>query len=381
MDIELAVPDRIRKFSRRCLAGRLAGFASILASPPLLPASAGFAILRGPPVPRLAAIRRSWPLDHRTRVRNGLWRNRHGPQGSWSTSRISRKSHSQLEAPSSCFVASGVAVVGLCVLLRTLTGGTSRPRRRFRIRFAAKRASRQQQAAQQPPKQRRTASHCRAAAPRAAEARCDGGRQRPGHPPRCAGHRLRRALRRRGAGRPGQQAADHASLPNRSITVTDAGDRRRNRPHGRRGSRSAASSGSRCSSASAASTPQQYKRDILWPTLALRKLAADQLDGHRRAASEGVRSAVRPGREVPADRRERSRNRPSSFTAKLADQPDDFARLAMQHSHGRQQREHRRPDPADSPPRRRPGHRAAKCSRCSRTRFRRSFRSASSSRF
>ena len=28
-------------------------------------------------------------------------------------------------------------------------------------------------------------------------------------------------------------------------------------------------------------TAEQYKRDILWPTLALRKCAADQLDGQR----------------------------------------------------------------------------------------------------
>ena len=33
---------------------------------------------------------------------------------------------------------------------------------------------------------------------------------------------------------------------------------------------------------------EQYKHDILWPTLALRKLAADQLDRQRQAASEGL---------------------------------------------------------------------------------------------
>jgi parvulin-like peptidyl-prolyl isomerase len=76
---------------------------------------------------------------------------------------------------------------------------------------------------------------------------------------------------------------------------------------------------------------QQYKRDILWPTLALRKLAADQLTVSDQQVQEAYESqfgeAVKARLIVVEDR-----DLAEKLRRQLVDRPDDFARLAMQHS-------------------------------------------------
>ena len=76
---------------------------------------------------------------------------------------------------------------------------------------------------------------------------------------------------------------------------------------------------------------EQYKRDILWPTLALRKCAADKLtvsDEQLQQAYEAqYGKAVKCRLIVIADR-----PLAEQLRRQLTDKPDDFARLAMQHS-------------------------------------------------
>ena len=76
---------------------------------------------------------------------------------------------------------------------------------------------------------------------------------------------------------------------------------------------------------------QQYKRDILWPTLALRKLAADQLevsDQQLQAAYESQFGAAVKARLIVAGTRDQA----EQLHRQLVDRPEDFARLAMQQS-------------------------------------------------
>ena len=125
---------------------------------------------------------------------------------------------------------------------------------------------------------------------------------------------------------------------------------------------------------------EQYKRDILWPTLALRKCAADQT---RRSATSSCNEAyeaqygpaVKCRLIVVADRKlaeqlHRQVDRPARRLC-----PPGDAELGR-----RQQREHRRPDPADSPSRGRSEHRARSVRDGRRTRFHRSSPWASNSR-
>jgi parvulin-like peptidyl-prolyl isomerase len=76
---------------------------------------------------------------------------------------------------------------------------------------------------------------------------------------------------------------------------------------------------------------QQYTRDILWPTIALRKLASDQLtvtDEQVRQAYEAVYGeAVRTRLIVVGSREEAEK-----LHAQLTANPAEFPRLAMQHS-------------------------------------------------
>src|SRR3989304_5034766 len=76
---------------------------------------------------------------------------------------------------------------------------------------------------------------------------------------------------------------------------------------------------------------QQYKRDILWPTLALRKLADDELrvseQQIREAHESQFRGAVKCRLVVVG-----SREQAESLHRQLVDRPADFPRLAMQHS-------------------------------------------------
>ena len=76
---------------------------------------------------------------------------------------------------------------------------------------------------------------------------------------------------------------------------------------------------------------EQYKRDILWPTLALRKLAADQLTVSDEELQKAYDAQFGPAVKcrlivVP--------NRPlaEQLHRQITEQPADFARLAMKHS-------------------------------------------------
>ncbi len=75
----------------------------------------------------------------------------------------------------------------------------------------------------------------------------------------------------------------------------------------------------------------EYKRDILWPTIALRKLAADELtvtDAElRREFESQYGRSVRARIIVVADG-----NKASALQQQLAAQPEEFARLAMNES-------------------------------------------------
>jgi parvulin-like peptidyl-prolyl isomerase len=77
--------------------------------------------------------------------------------------------------------------------------------------------------------------------------------------------------------------------------------------------------------------PEQYKRDILWPTLALRKCAADQLtigdDQLKEAYEAQYGPSVKCRLIVVADRK-----LAEQLHRQVTDRPDDFARLAMQNS-------------------------------------------------
>ena len=76
---------------------------------------------------------------------------------------------------------------------------------------------------------------------------------------------------------------------------------------------------------------EEYVRDILWPTLALRKLAADQLtvteDELTKAHEMRYGPAVHARLLVVSSRAEAE-----EIHAQLAKRPEEFARLAMKHS-------------------------------------------------
>ncbi|HEX6963645.1 MAG TPA: peptidylprolyl isomerase [Lacipirellula sp.] len=78
-------------------------------------------------------------------------------------------------------------------------------------------------------------------------------------------------------------------------------------------------------------SPQEYARDIIWPTLALRKLADAQLqvteDEVTKAYEREYGTMVR-ARLIAVSSADKARQLHSQLTAK----PDDFARLAIQHS-------------------------------------------------
>lgn len=75
----------------------------------------------------------------------------------------------------------------------------------------------------------------------------------------------------------------------------------------------------------------QYKHDILWPTLALRKCAAKDLDVSNEELQKSYESIYGPAVKcrliVVGDRQLAEKLR-----RQVAEQPNDFARLAMQHS-------------------------------------------------
>jgi parvulin-like peptidyl-prolyl isomerase len=76
---------------------------------------------------------------------------------------------------------------------------------------------------------------------------------------------------------------------------------------------------------------EQYRHDILWPTLALRKCAADQLrvsDEELRTAYESQFGPAVKCRLIVVNSREQA----EQIRKQLVNQPADFPRLAMQHS-------------------------------------------------
>ena len=76
---------------------------------------------------------------------------------------------------------------------------------------------------------------------------------------------------------------------------------------------------------------QEYARDVLWPTLALRKLAADRLEVApaelNRAYEMQFGPAVRARLVVVSNRQ-----KADELHRQLVARPDEFARLAMDHS-------------------------------------------------
>jgi parvulin-like peptidyl-prolyl isomerase len=76
---------------------------------------------------------------------------------------------------------------------------------------------------------------------------------------------------------------------------------------------------------------QQYKRDILWPTLALRKVAANELVVAPEELQKAYEAKYGPAvkcRLIVVSNRDLAQQ----LHRQLAARPDDFARLAMQHS-------------------------------------------------
>ena len=99
----------------------------------------------------------------------------------------------------------------------------------------------------------------------------------------------------------------------------------------RSASRSARNNGCKCSRRERGIRAEQYKRDILWPTLALRKCAAKDLVVADKELQEAYESQYGPAVKcrliVVADRA-----KAEQLHRELTKQPNDFARLAMQNS-------------------------------------------------
>ncbi len=77
--------------------------------------------------------------------------------------------------------------------------------------------------------------------------------------------------------------------------------------------------------------PEQYKRDILWPTLALRKCAANDIvvdDAELQKAYESQYGPAVKCRLIVVNNRQKA----DELHAQLVKQPNDFPRLAMQNS-------------------------------------------------
>ena len=78
-------------------------------------------------------------------------------------------------------------------------------------------------------------------------------------------------------------------------------------------------------------TPDRYAKDIIWPTLALRELAKDQLQITRKELDDAYESEFGPGikvRLIAMDDQEKAR----SVRAQAVQRPEDFGALAKNHS-------------------------------------------------
>ena len=96
-------------------------------------------------------------------------------------------------------------------------------------------------------------------------------------------------------------------------------------------------------------SPQEYARDIVWPTLALRKLADEPVAGvaarrSHRAYEQAYGEMVRARLIAVSDAAKAQK-----LQAELTAHPDNFAAAGDREFRGRRQRERRRRDPADSP--------------------------------
>ncbi len=88
----------------------------------------------------------------------------------------------------------------------------------------------------------------------------------------------------------------------------------------------------------------QYTEDILWPSLALRKLAAPELTVRPKRSTKPTKSQFGPAAKVRLIVLS-SKEKAEKLRAKAAGNPDDFPALARQHSEDAGQRQLGRADP------------------------------------
>src|SRR5688572_25659331 len=77
---------------------------------------------------------------------------------------------------------------------------------------------------------------------------------------------------------------------------------------------------------------EQYRRDIVWPTLALRKLAADRLEVTDKELTEAFDAQYGPQVKVRMIGIHGNEKKAKEIHAKAVADPQDFARLAREHS-------------------------------------------------
>jgi parvulin-like peptidyl-prolyl isomerase len=227
------------------------------------------------------------------------------------------------------FAASAAAIVALCVAIRVLTG-TGSAEAQISNPFRGKQPAQQQQATQPTPAA--GAQQASAQLPR---------RERPKHDVMAVvnGQDIRRdALASACVDRYGEEVLEGLvnkrlilhHCANRNITVTEQeidAEIDRMAQRFKIGREQWLEMLERERGINAA----QYKRDILWPTLALRKLAADQLtvapEKLQAAYDSQFGPAVKCRLIVVTDRK-----LAEQLHGQITQRPDDFARLAMQHS-------------------------------------------------
>ncbi len=191
------------------------------------------------------------------------------------------------------FVASGLAVIGVCVLLRSLMGSNAA---HAQIPNPFRKRQPQQQAAQPAGK---TAG------------KQDGGElpkvRKPQHDVMAVvnGQDIHRdalataccrALRQRSARRPRQQAAHHALTARIAISKSPTPEVDAEIDRMAKRFKIGKEQWLQMLERERGINAEQYKRDILWPTLALRKCAANQTCRETMRSSRGLRCPIRPGR-------------------------------------------------------------------------------------
>ena len=99
--------------------------------------------------------------------------------------------------------------------------------------------------------------------------------------------------------------------------------------------------------------PDRYAQDIIWPTLALRELAKDQLTVSKQELDEAYESEFGPAVKVRLIAHGQAEEAQGVHAQAMA-KPEDFGALAKKHSQGHQQRQRLWPDSADPPAHGRP---------------------------